>query len=101
MNLLKATNEQLYQIAIEEPCDMSLKYAVAYELQRRSRKCKYPECNNNAAKTWALVDLCGEHHDIIKVETDRYYSGKTLSVKRYEQRPHYYEIARLIPWSRP
>lgn len=42
MNLKNATKMQLFQIAIHEPCELSLKYLATRELQRRARF-DYPE----------------------------------------------------------
>lgn len=59
-------------------------------------QCHYPSCKANGTKTWALVDLCEEHHEAIERETRHYYA-KRLG---YQGRLHYMGIMQLIPWSR-
>lgn len=57
-------------------------------------KCKYLDCKNEATKAWALVDLCENHHEKIRLETNKYYKG-TLSK---EERSYYRQIQHLTPW---
>lgn len=58
--------------------------------------CKYPRCRNKAEKTFALVDLCEKHYELISEETKSYYARK---IGMYE-REHYYKISSYIPWSK-
>ncbi|CAM3879009.1 hypothetical protein COLU111180_12170 [Cohnella lubricantis] len=60
--------------------------------------CKYPGCPKRARKTWALVPLCDDHHEVIRAETQRYYNGSVNA--KYNLRLEYLKIAKLIPWSR-
>lgn len=62
------------------------------------KRCKYPQCRKRSEKTWALVPLCDDHHEIIKKETADYY--KSYSGFRYHHRVEYLKIAKIIPWSR-
>lgn len=54
--------------------------------------CKYPECKSVARKSWALVNICTEHHEEIRLETLRYYANRMP----YSQRENYLKIAGLI-----
>lgn len=63
----------------------------------RKTRCRYPGCNTSPRMTWALVPLCVEHWENIKIETNRFY--KRGNSRNYEQmRPHYLKIAHLTPW---
>lgn len=64
-------------------------------------RCKYPGCKKQANKTWALVGLCNEHYDNIKLETLVHYGHREGAFRiPYDERSHYIKIANLIPWSR-
>ncbi|MDT0163842.1 hypothetical protein [Bacillus sp. AG4(2022)] len=63
-----------------------------------AHKCRYPGCHAKAEQTWALVNLCEEHHRMIKKETTAFY--KPMSSTLYDYRYHYLRISHLIPWSR-
>ncbi len=59
-------------------------------------KCKYPNCCNEATKTFALVDLCERHFDLIMDETKLFYAREIV----YHQRIQYLKISSLIPCSK-
>lgn len=70
-------------------------------------KCKYPNCKKKSTHTWALVDLCEEHYETIKTETETFYqpnslgkSGRPPNKDELINRPHYLQISHLIPWSK-
>jgi hypothetical protein len=63
-------------------------------------KCCYPNCNQDASSTWALVPLCIHHHKSIEEETDKYYNFDRSKRIPYEQRDNFLNIASQIPWSR-
>ena len=62
--------------------------------------CKYPECTHDAALSWALVSLCEKHYELIKDETEKFYTKKIYSKTEFERRPHYLKISNMIPWSK-
>lgn len=61
--------------------------------------CKIPECANKSTTTWADVSLCAQHREIIEVETAKFYSSLDRRPEPL-QRPLYYQIDLLIPWSK-
>lgn len=66
-------------------------------LSKLKSTCNHPECIEEATTHWALVDLCEKHREMIKEETDKYYS-ETRRLP-YTERVEYLKIAHLIPWS--
>jgi hypothetical protein len=64
-------------------------------------KCQFPGCRKKARKTWALVNLCCEHHEAINQETLQYYGQKAGAFHiSYDERNYYMSIVHLIPWRR-
>jgi hypothetical protein len=69
--------------------------------EKKMTKCQFPGCRKNANKSWALVDLCKEHHDEIKEETLQYYGQKQGTFHlSYDGRQYFSQIAHLIPWKK-
>lgn len=68
------------------------------------KKCKYPNCNNHAEKTFALVPLCEKHFDSINRETSLFYKkgmkGQKFNAREDAIRREYAKIAYLISWSK-
>lgn len=60
--------------------------------------CKFPDCRNEAYKTWALVPLCKEHYESIKLETEMYYNGEGKNRLSYSEREIFLSIKPHIPW---
>ncbi|MBD0381225.1 hypothetical protein [Paenibacillus sedimenti] len=56
-------------------------------------RCRYPGCKANASKTWALVNICEEHHEAIYWETAKYYAESGIT---YKEREHYLKITHMI-----
>jgi len=63
-------------------------------MSERAQRCKYPGCRVTAKTTWALVPVCTDHKEMIRIEAIRYYRGQGKS-----ERPHYSKIETMIPWS--
>ncbi|MDF1511449.1 hypothetical protein Gp_5 [Bacillus phage vB_Bacillus_1020A] len=63
-------------------------------------RCKVPECRKEVHDTWALVPLCKEHYEDMKIETHRYYHGKGGLKISHEEREIFHSIAHEIPWAR-
>ncbi|MBZ9537057.1 hypothetical protein KGR20_23135 [Cytobacillus oceanisediminis] len=63
-------------------------------------KCCYPNCNQDASSTWALVPLCVHHHKSIEEETGKYYHRNSHERIPYDQRENYLNISSQIPWSK-
>lgn len=66
-------------------------------------QCKYPNCKIKAHGTFALVDLCEDHHALIWDETHRFWKralAMRLQASEQSIRKEYYKIAPLIPWSK-
>lgn len=61
-------------------------------------QCKYPDCCQEAHKTWSLVPLCKEHYDSIVQETHMYYYGKGRARLDYDEREVFLAIKPHIPW---
>ena len=61
-------------------------------------KCCYPNCNQDASSTWALVPLCVHHHKSIEEETDKYYNQDRSKRIPYGLRENYLKIASQIPF---
>lgn len=104
MDFLKATNQQLYNIAFDETERMKDRYAAAKELQERRKnmigtKCQVPDCTEKGHKTWSMVSMCKEHYEEIKSETSRYYNGKAGMKISNDERVLFQSIMHLIPWS--
>ncbi|CAH1215181.1 hypothetical protein PAECIP111891_04224 [Paenibacillus allorhizoplanae] len=59
---------------------------------RTAPVCNFPECTAVGRKTWALLPLCLDHHETIRLETLKYYANRMP----YEHRQYYLQIARLI-----
>ncbi len=59
-------------------------------------RCKFPDCTEHAVVTWALVDLCGYHHSLIKAEFINYYAKRISK----DGRENYSQIEPLTPWGK-
>lgn len=57
--------------------------------------CRYPNCKEKSAGTFALVPLCEDHLIDVNVETTKYYGAKN----NRNMRVIYQQIEHLIPWS--
>jgi hypothetical protein len=65
--------------------------------------CNYPECTRHAGTSWALVDVCFHHRDLIEAETMAFYLNKHhegAPIKTQNDRKHYNKIRHLTPWER-
>jgi hypothetical protein len=58
-------------------------------------KCQFPGCKKKATKTWAMVNLCKEHHEDIVEETRKFYNSTGFA---YDDRVSYHKIKDLTPW---
>jgi hypothetical protein len=62
-------------------------------------KCQFEHCRTDASKLWAQLPLCTEHHEIIRVETVKFYTN-TKGEYENVQCPNYYKIDLQIPCSK-
>lgn len=58
------------------------------------KMCEYPDCQEVAGKTFALVHLCQDHHKEITDETRLFYERRIAK----DERAHYHKIQHLTPW---
>lgn len=63
-----------------------------------SEKCNYPGCQIQAETTWAMIELCSVHRNMIRDETMEHYIGTTKL--KYHEREHYLKIIKHIPFAR-
>lgn len=58
------------------------------------KKCKYNSCKAKATHTWALVDLCEDHYEMVKDEVNEYYRKRIFK----NERAVFQKIKKFTPW---